>query len=349
MMLRLILITKSSCFSLLLFMWMCSISLRLSAQQSQVEQLGFRLFQMHYKGDTINILVKSKKGDEHKIKPVLFFCQGSLPKPLVITDGNAQYNVFPFSTDTLEQNYHLVIVGKPGVPLIADVNILGPNHTYINQQTGRFMDKYNRNNYLSYYVNRNLKVFAFLRKQHFVSTSTFVVAGHSEGATIAAHMAKKSSKVTHLIFASGNPLGRIMTMISSSRQYESDTDSTRYAEFDIEYWKEAVMHPNDTSSEHGDSYKLLYDYSIPPMLVLQKLKIPVLVCYGTKDNSAPFNDYFRVNSILQYKRNLTFKAYVGLEHNFFGVDSSGKINHEIFGWNRVANDWNKWLRHQANN
>ena len=58
----------------------------------------------------------------------------------------------------------------------------------------------------------------------------------------------------------------------------------------------------------GDTFKATYDFSIPPIQYLEKLTIPVLVSYGTKDWSAPYNDYLRVEMIRKKKRNFTFKA-----------------------------------------
>lgn len=55
-----------------------------SGQNTLPEVFGFRHFQTIYKGDTVDILIKSKKGEELKKKPLLLFCQGSLPIPLII-------------------------------------------------------------------------------------------------------------------------------------------------------------------------------------------------------------------------------------------------------------------------
>jgi dienelactone hydrolase len=76
---------------------------------------------------------------------------------------------------------------------------------------------------------------------------------------------------------------------------------------------------------------------------LEKLKIPVLVTYGTKDWSSPYNDFLRVDVIRQNKNNFTFKAYIGTEHNFFPLTDDNKPNYDIFNWDKVANEWLKWL------
>ena len=48
-------------------------------QKKTPEDFGFRHFVYQYTADSVDILVKSKKGEELKRKPILLFCQGSLP------------------------------------------------------------------------------------------------------------------------------------------------------------------------------------------------------------------------------------------------------------------------------
>jgi dienelactone hydrolase len=320
----------------------------LSGQNKTPEDFGFRHLQTIYKNDTVDILIKSKKGEEEKPKPLFLFCQGSLPVPLIISyDQNGKkgiYNVFVFNTDSLSNDYHLVIIGKPYIPVIGEEKLLGPNLTYIDS-TGKFPKKYTQRNLLDYYVNRNIEIIKFLQKQNWVSKNKLVVCGHSEGSTVAAKLAFENKKVTHLIYASGNPFGRIMSIIGQSRQGETDTDSTRFGERQFEMWKNVIADSTNMDDTQGDTNKANYVFSIPPIIkYLDQLKIPVLVCYGTKDWTAPFNDYLRVEIIRQHKKNFTFKAYIGTEHNFFPLKSTGEINYDIFNWDKVALDWQKWLR-----
>jgi dienelactone hydrolase len=318
------------------------ISGQLFAQNKKPVDYGFRHLQTIYKNDTIDILIKSKKGEENKLKPIFLFCQGSQPQPLIKYDVQGMYGVFPFRTDSLELNYHIVIISKPYIPIIADAKTLNREMSFVDQITGRFPKKYSDRNYLDYYVNRNISVINFLQKQPFVNSNKLVVAGHSEGSTIASKLALLCKKVTHLIYASGNPLGRIQSIINQNRTNETDTDSTRYAESELEYWKQVVEHKNNLDDTYGDTYKATYSFSVPPIQYLEKLKIPVLVCYGTKDISMPFNDYLRAEMIRQNKTNFTFKAYIGLEHNFFPMTETGQIDYDKFNWDKVANEWWKW-------
>lgn len=319
----------------------------LFAQTERPEDFGFRHFKITYKNDVVDILVKSKKGDEEKKKPLFLFCQGSLPVPLLVTfnkDGKKSiYNVFVFNPDSLANDFHLAIINKPYVPLIADEKRLNPDLTY-NDSTGRFPKKYIEHNLLDYYVNRNIAVINYLQRQHWVAGNKLVIAGHSEGSTIAAKIAFTFPKVTQLIYSGGNPCGRIVTMIQQQRARETDT--SRLAEKAFAVWKAIIENPNNMDASQGDAFKATYQFSIPPLRYLERLRIPVLITYGTKDYSAPYNDYFRVETIWQKRTNFTFNAYIGLEHNFFPIKPDGETNYDVFNWDKVAKDWRNWLKQQ---
>ncbi len=153
-----------------------------------------------------------------------------------------------------------------------------------------------------------------------------------------------SDKVTHLIYSSGCPFGRIMAMVEQDRAIETNTDSTQYAEEEFKYWESIVDNKEMMDDSKGDTFKATYDFSYPPIKYLEQLKIPVLICYGTKDWSAPFpfNDYLRGEMLRQKKKNFTYDAYIGLEHNFFPLTSSGQPDYDKFNWDKVALDWQKW-------
>ncbi len=319
----------------------------LLGQNNSPEYYGFRHLQTVYEGDTVDILVKSKKGEEEKRKPLFLFCQGSLPIPLIITynENGKQgiYNVFVFNPDSLSDKYHLAIIGKPYVPLVADKKTLNSDLTYKDDK-GQFPRKYIERNFLDYYVERNKAVVAFLRRQNWVSKDKLVVAGHSEGSTIAAKLALVTPLVTELIYSGGNPMGRMMSVIERDRMLE--TDSTRRVDIDMSNWEKVVADPENMDGLNGDPPKTTYQFSLPPIRYLETLKIPVLVTYGSKDAGAPFNEYLRVEMIRQKKKNFTFKAYIGTEHNFFPLKPDGTVNYDIFNWDKVAEDWRKWLMQQ---
>jgi dienelactone hydrolase len=318
------------------------ITFESNGQTKTTEDFGFRHLEYSYNGDKVDILIKSKKGEESNKKPIFFFCQGSLPQPLIKFDEQGVFGVFPFNPDSLTNKFHVVIISKPYIPLIADVKTLGNNFTYMDS-LGQFPREYSERNLPDYYVDRNIEIVKFLHKQQWITKKQLIVAGHSEGSTIATLMASKSPLVTHLIYSGGNPMGRIMSIIQQSRASESETDNTPYGEMQMKYWQEVVENKNNVGGSEGDTYKATYEFSKPTLESLENLRIPVLVCYGTKDWSAPFNDYLRVEMIRKGKKNFTFLAYIGTEHNYFPLTTGYKPNFDIFNWDNVAKDWWNWL------
>ena len=314
-----------------------------AAAQKTPSDFGFRHLTFRYQQDLVDILVKSKKGDEQKQKPLLFFVQGSLPQPLIKYDSLGMYGVFPFRPDSLLERYHLAIIGKPGIPVVTHASTLGPQFMYL-EPNGDFPKQYQQKATLSYYVARNKQVLKFLKKQPWVAKNRLVVAGHSEGAAVAAKLASEAKDVTHLIYSGGNPMGRMASILEGLRS--SDDDSAATVNEIYQWWQTVVQNPQQTTQPQGDTPKATYEFAQPHMPWLQGLRVPVLVTYGSKDPAAPFLDYLRVELMRQRKQNFTYVRYQGLEHNFFPLNENGQPDHSRFNWDEVAADWQRWLEKQ---
>ncbi|MGL1889528.1 MAG: hypothetical protein OCD76_23640 [Reichenbachiella sp.] len=312
------------------------------SQSKQASEFGFRYIKMSFQSDPVDILVKSKSGEEEIKKPIFLFCEGSLPQPLIKTDGETTFGVYPFQIpEALLANFHLVIISKPYIPLIADKSTLGDNFMYFNE-TGSVPSKYRERNYLDYYVKRNIEVINYLHSLSWVDKSQLVVSGHSQGSDVAAQLAYEFDKVTHLIYSAGNPFGRIMDIIAENRRYE--TDSLPLAERSFDWWQDIVSDSSNLQAPNGgDSNKNTYDFSKNHMNELLALDIPVLTTYGTIDYCSIFNDYLRIEAIRKGKSNFTFKAYIGTEHNYFYLNPDGSKNYDVFTWDEVAEYWTSWV------
>ena len=323
----------------------CQISsqTKVIVNKKKPEDFGFKHLKIPFQKDSVEVLLLSKQGDELESKPLFFFCQGSLPIPLIITDGTVNYPSFPFDAKALSEKYHLAIISKPSIPLITDINELQNDFSYLEKETHLPPVKYTENNHFDYYVKRNITVIEYLVKQKYIDKQKLIVAGHSQGARIALEMALNTKRITHLIYASGNPCGQIMSMISQTRQRENPFDTTNLTENNFKYFEAIVLDSNNISNVSGDTYKSIYSFSKSSLTTFPKLKIPVYICYGTLDPITPFNDLLRVEMIKQGKNNFTFKTYVGLDHNYFGIRETGETDYEKFNWDIVANDWLQWL------
>ncbi|MEM9680556.1 MAG: dienelactone hydrolase family protein [Bacteroidota bacterium] len=311
--------------------------------QKRPESFGYNHHQITFQNDTVHILSRSKKGEDQIKKPVLLFIQGSKAKPLLIYNDETFLYPSPLENN-IEDDYHLVMVNKPGIPLMAHQDSLGKGRQFIDKVTGKVPTTHTVHNNLEYYVERNNKVIEYLMKQQWVDTTKIIVAGHSEGSSIAVHLAAKNTSVTHLIYSGGTPYyPRILAMVRQERDKEMDSANV-WVERSFSYWEDVLDHPFDTSRSHGwNSYKGTYSFSQNENEIIKRLKIPVLITYGTKDEAAPFNDMFRIETMKDRKDHITFKAYIGLEHNFFGLHTDGSIDYNQFNWDKVVKDWFAWL------
>lgn len=310
------------------------------AQPKTPTDFGYRHVQMRYKGDTVHILVRSKKGEELKRKPVFLFVQGSLPTPVILYDEKGAFPMLPFETDTLLTRYHLLVISKPGVPLAADLKTLTPNHEYLDPRTGAVPLAYCQRNYLEYYVNRDAAVLRYLARQPWVDAHDITAMGHSEGSNVVARLARHPGPLRRVVYLSGSPLGRMLTVIAGNRQ---DADSVG-AENNFAYWRQVVAAPKQNNCL-GDTHLLVSSLSSTqtPLDDFKHSRIPVFVGYGTRDRSALLEDYMRLEMIRAGKTNLTFRAYPELEHNFFGF-TNGQIDHKKWNWDRVAHDFFSWMQ-----
>ncbi len=307
------------------------------------EDFGYRHIKMKYLDDPVDIIVISKPGEEKIAKPLFLFCQGSLPQPVVKYDETGLYGTLPFDETPFLDEFHIVIIGKPFIPIISNVNKLGRNYMFLKDMDKEIPPKgYIDRNYLDYYVFRNNSILKQLFKERWVKINQLLVAGHSEGSSIAVKMASINKKITHLIYSGGNPYGRISTILEQTRSEENY--SLPRGEKVINRWKDIVQNSNQIQYDGGDTFKATYSFSLPQRDNLMELKIPVLVTYGTHDWGVSFNDLLQIEAIRERKRNITFKSYVGLEHNYFPKSIDGIVNEEIFNWDKIAGDWINWLK-----
>jgi dienelactone hydrolase len=324
----------------LLLVLLLASTLAAGAQSKTPADFGYRHLAMRYQRDTVNILVLSKKGDELKRKPVFFYAQGSTPRPVILYDEKDPYRLFPIKMDSLLARYHLVVLAKPGMPLVGDLRTLGPGGYAGDLKTGLLPAKYCQHNYLEYYVRRNNAVLRYLTRQPWVQADDITAMGHSEGSSIVARMARHPRHLRRVIYLSGSPLGRILTQVSGDRM-ANDSVGVEYL---LKRWQQVVTAPKEVDC-HGDSNRLISSLSTPsnPLTDLMHSRLPIFVGYGTRDPAALQNDYLRLEAIRHRKMNFSFHAYLAVEHNFFGF-TNGQLDYEKGQWDRVARDFFAWMQ-----
>lgn len=297
---------------------------------------GYRHLVLRFGTDSVHLLVLSAPGEAQVRKPLLLWAQGSLPTPLVLYDHRGAHPVFPFHPRSVLKNCHLAIVSKPGIPLVADVEGRDPNQLF---RTGTPPAYYCARNYLEYYVRRDEAVVRYLKRQPWVDKNQVLIGGHSEGSEIVARLAAVPGLVSRGTYLSGSPLGRALTEVA--RDPLAPDTAAAEAEQGFAKWQRAVANPTQNECTPGDSNQNVYSHGQSELPWLLAARVPLFIGYGTRDAAVVANDYLRLEAIRLHKTNLTFRAYVGREHNFFGF-KAGQVNYDDFYWDRVGQDFLRW-------
>ena len=297
------------------------------------ESFGYRRLTVMFGRDSVQVLLMSKPGEEKLKKPLLLWVEGSLPTPLVLYDERGDFPVFPFRPKKVLETCHLAIISKPGIPLTFDVTGQDPNVIFQRRQPPAY---YCARNYLDYYVRRDEAVLRYLKQQPWVDAQRVVIGGHSQGTSVVAHLAAVPGLVSRAVYLSGNPLGRLMSMLAQARQ-DADTAATGWI---FRRWQQVVADPTIADCK-GDDPRNTYGFGSSEIPVLLRTKVPMFIGFGTLDSGVAGDDYLRLEATRQHRTNLTFREYPGREHNFFGF-KDGRINYDDFYWDQVGEDFLRW-------
>jgi len=325
------------------------LTLNLNAfSQTRIEGTSYTHFQIKLKNDIINFVIADT--NLTLTKPLLLYCQGSLPKPLFIDFGGD--DIWPatlnnFNIEELNKDYHIAVISMPKTPLIVKKELLNKSYHYVTDTSDQYSysTEFLRANDLKNYVNRANKVLKFLKKQKWIDSGKIVVTGHSQGAPIATQIALENKGVTELGLFGVDLFGRIDIMIRTAR-LDAQLGKITWVEADSKmnkYYEVYTYANNSDSIKQNPNLKTLQSFSEPYYNDLLKLKIPIYIAYGTEDRTADLCDLIPFFFIAKGKTNLTLKRYLGLEHNFFEVDEKGKPNYEMEHWEEVMQEFINWV------
>lgn len=293
-------------------------------------------------GDTIHFI--KSNADLEKKKPTILFCQGSLPKPLIITNESqgpfiASYN---FNYSKLCDKYNLIEISMPHTPPILPWKMLNKDGCFSTNKDilNHFDSLYLKNNYLENYVYRANSVLSFLKKQKWVDTNKIAVFGHSQGSYIAIEIARTNKLIKVIGYSGGNPMGRFEIYI---RQIRRDIISKKISEeegqtqIDKTYleWKN-ICKEEESKIEGADRCVTWKSFSKNFLNEITDLKIPIYITYGTNDlESCESSELLPIYFQLKGKTNYKMMPFVGCGHNFEEVSADGKHNWEKMYWDKA--------------
>lgn len=313
--------------------------------QNKIKQ--FEHYNISDKKDNIDFIVLRK--DKDIKKPILLFCQGSLPVPLFLKDNNDTINLqlSNFDLDYMSKEYNVVVVSRPFTPVIVDTSEINSSYSYVTDKYNNphsFDTSFQKNDTKEVTSRRVNKVWKFLKKQRWVDKTEFIIAGHSQGSREAVEIASNNKDVTKIGLFGFSPEGRYKETI---RQYriaaENGEISWRKADSLtlewLEYYKSTLTDYDKLDRLFSYSWKSFNEPSLPKLL---KLKIPIYVAYGSNDIGAVNCDFLPFYFAREHKENLTIKRYGGLEHNFFETDENRVPNYDKPHWIEVMNQFIDW-------
>lgn len=275
------------------------------------EDFGFRHIKLKYLNDAVDVIIISKQGEERIPKPLFLFCQDSLPKPVIKYSEIGLYEILHFNEEALLDDFHIVIVGKPYIPIISNVEKLSEDFLFLKDQEKRIPPRgYLDRNYLDYYVFRNNSILKQLFKYRWAKTTKLLVAGQGEGSSIAVKMATLNKKITHLIYLDGNPYGKISSQIFNCGTQNNNEQNPSQILFQ---YKKILANSREIQYDKLETTKAIFSFSLPQRDNLMALKIPILICCRNQDSDHKFNLLFQMEVTREGNQNIDFDNYYSRE------------------------------------
>lgn len=305
-------------------------------------------FIINEKKQKIEFVVFDNKIDTKK--PILLWCQDSLPYPIYVKTDNGYWliggGVSNFDLETIKKHYHLVVISMPETPLIADQSEINNSYWYFGKSENKNIPttEFLKADFLDNYVQRAITVLKFLKKQKWVDNSKLIVAGHSQGSKVATKIAKEYKSVDKIGLFATNPFGRIDQNIRAYRKSAENNEidwleASKNIEEEYQTYRDSFDKNKVNNSPHLIAWNSFSEPLIGDWLNIDK---PIYLAYGTNDIAAELCDLVPLFFIRENKNNLTYKRYLNAEHNFFEVNKDGKPNYENPKWIEVMNSFIKW-------
>lgn len=283
------------------------------------------------KVDTIKYHIYSKL-PLNKNKGIVVYLHGSGSEPLfkirentdtieVMIDGipkkKLQKSMYinssvPFDLDRIPDSYAFVVISKTGIPFSVTNSEFTTPKIFFEKES------------LDHRVYQADEVINYILKKQCKNAKNVVVIGHSEGSDVAAKLATKNKKITHLGYWSGGGPTQyydfaLFIRNEVNRGNLSEEEAIKQLDSLIKQAREIANEPNNIDKKwYGHSYQRWASFTEPSINNLLKVKIPIFIAMGSKDTAVPIESayYIPIEFARHKKDNLTFKVYPELDHSF---------------------------------
>jgi hypothetical protein len=307
------------------------------AQQYTPEQLGWKHFSIHHQETgTINYYVTLNTIKQEK--PILLYLDGSGSYPLYQYTERGIGSSVPLDYQKLSNDYHIIVISKPGVPFIDSVQM--------DSVTGYPLydtpEEYTRKLSLDWRVKAADMVLKDAQKNLPEDKSKIAVLGISEGFQVGAKLIATNKHITHAVLMVGNGLSQFYDFIIQNRlDAQTGLLDERQAQENIDslYSVFRKIYADGKSTEkswYGHTY-LRWNSFVQnnPTDNILSTDIPVYIvaCSNDRNTSVLGTDYLYLESIQQGKTNITYNVYP-YDHMFNEVirDDQGNVvsvNHRM--------------------
>lgn len=314
----------------LIYLFLSISFCHLKAQTYTPEQLGWKPFLIESEEvDKVNYFVSANKIDEKK--PILIYLDGSGAMPLFqYTDRGIGTSVaIPYRD--LSDNYHFVIISKPGVPFIDTVGRNPVNGAPFYEAPLEYDSRLS----LDWRVSAANLVLKDCFKNLLIDSAQVGIIGISEGFQVGAKLLDVNNQITHAMLLVGNGLNQMYDFVIQNRR-EADIGkiTPEQAQMNIDslyaVFEDIYANPQSTSKKwYGHTFLRWSSFcqNIPMESIIRSdIPIYLVACSQDLNTTVLGADYIKIESLRKHRRNIHYQV-LPYDHYFNELirDESGKV------------------------
>jgi dipeptidyl aminopeptidase/acylaminoacyl peptidase len=270
-------------------------------------------------GSTLSAYLVSPRGQsEPKRKPLFVFLQGSGAQSLFMrTPQGLGYGLGGAIAEQVSAQFHPILIEKRGIDFGFSVDTPGSGEGAPRE--------YTRHATLADRVADVRRVLDAMLRQRWVDPTQVVLAGHSEGADVAAAVAAEDPRVTHVAYLGAGGACQFFDLLTlARRQMKAQGASSKEIHAAVEAlqrdMRDVLAHPQaDDKLFQGHAYRRWSTFGMkPPVENLLKTRARLFLAHGSEDQAVPVEafDYLVVELLRHRKPDVTIRRVPGGDHGF---------------------------------
>lgn len=312
------------------------------------EELGWKPYTL--RSETLGLIhYVVSTGEIGRKKPVLLYLDGSGALPMFQYTQRGIGSSIPLDYKTLSEQYHVVVISKPGVPFIDSVSYdTTTGYPYYAPPA-----EYKKRLSLDWRVAAADMVLRKVQEELPVDTGKIAILGISEGFQVGAKLIATNKSITHAILVVGNGLNQLYDFII---QYRTDAQAGKITPAEAQQgidslllvYRDIYADPISTDKEwYGHTYLRWASFAGSiPMEHLVSADIPVYLVAAANDRNTSVlsTDYIALECLRLGKRHIEYKVYP-YDHslNEYITDEQGNITGAKNHMREVLGEALKWL------